>query len=379
MLYFNKDILISIQSRFGVLKQKIILLFLIGLFHGCSFNTYLVDDEVNQVTVVNYTAYKKFHRAYFTRENLLLINGRKYLYLYKKKTNDLAILLHRKNKYLLYSMSAPNQQPYTMKVTSKTKLSKVLKGFRKHGYQAIHSLADHGYVSSVSYKKYKGLKTILVETKKYSRLQNLYRSAIKSYNARKVRYVKTKLPKQLIRNYYYFYKKHATTREQMIQLQSIAKKLELPIPALPKIVETAKKSMKSPTKSHSSNNIIIKKRIIKNQKEHIATESDIAPEIKPSKIIPVTLPTTVINTKSFNFYLNQASIDELTRYTESTSTKTSLSYTQYTQLLNRLDRLKEEKLIRDGTLEELIEAYTINKNPKYKQRIMSLMKEKQEE
>jgi len=330
-----------------------------------------MEDEVNQVTVVNYTSYKKHHRAYFTRDGLLPIYRKKYLYLYKKKSNDLAILLHRKNKYLLYSMSKPNEEPYKMKVTSKTTLSQVLKGFAKHGYVPISSLANRGYVSSVSYKKYKGFKTLLVETKKYSHLQKLYRNAIKSYNARKVRYIKTKLPKQLIRNYYQFYKKRATSRKQFVQLQSIAKKLGLPIPSLPQ--QNTKNKIKIPKKKK----IVPKKIIVKKikQKEVVIEENDM--EIKSTILPSKTIVKHKNTTKPFSYYLNKASLYELSCYISTTKTKASLSYTEYTKLTRKLDRLKEEKLLSYGTLEELISAYKIDKNPKYKKRIMSLMKDKQ--
>ena len=358
------------------MKQKIILFLLLLLFQGCSLKSLIIEDEVNQVTVVNYTSYKKHHRAYFTRDDLLPIYEKKYLYLYKKKNNDLAILLHRKNKYLLYSMSTPNQEPYKMRVTSKTTLSQVLKGFAKHGYLPISSLANKGYVSSVSYKKYKGFKTLLVETKKYSRLQQLYRNAIKSYNARKVRYIKTQLPKQLIQNYYQFYKKRATSRKQFIQLQSIAKKLELPIPPLPQENKKIKKIKKKVLhKKCPPRKTIIKK--VK-QKEIIIEEHDM--ETKPTLEAPIVVPHKTIATskaKPFNYYLNTAALSELSHYVSTRKTKASLSYTQYTKLIAKLDRLKEEKLLKDGSIEELISAYKIDKNPKYKQRIMSLMKDKQ--
>jgi len=40
--------------------------------------------------------------------------------------------------------------------------------------------------------------------------------------------------------------------------------------------------------------------------------------------------------------------------------------------------LKEERLLREGSLEELITAYKTNKDPRYKKRILILMKEVQE-
>ncbi len=46
-------------------------------------------------------------------------------------------------------------------------------------------------------------------------------------------------------------------------------------------------------------------------------------------------------------------------------------------LKRRETSLTEEKLFNQGSLEELIAAYKVNKNPKYKKRIMKLMKETQ--
>ena len=364
--------------------QKIIPFLLLLLFQGCSFNSlFIEEDEINRVTIVNYTSYKRHHRAYFTRDDLIPINKKKYLYLYKKKDNDLAILLHRKNQYLLYSMSKPNQEPYKMKVTSKTTLSQVLKGFHKHGYETISSLANRGYISSVSYKKYKGLKTLLVETIEYSYLQKIYRNAIKSYNARKVRYIKTRLPKQLIRNYYQFYKKRASSDKQFLQLQSIAKKLGLPIPTLPKKQNITNKS-KNPTKKIKrtkkkilTQSLSIKKVVINKveEKEVVIQEKDI--EIKPTIFVTShqTKPIIKPKGKPFHYYLTQASLSELSHHIS--YAKNILSYAQYTKLIHRIDKLKEEKLLNYGSLEELIAAYKINKNPKYKQRIISLMKDKQ--
>ena len=76
--------------------------------------------------------------------------------------------------------------------------------------------------------------------------------------------------------------------------------------------------------------------------------------------------------------MHDAPLDELSTYISQRATRNSLSYRQYTMLKGRKTFLQEEKLFNEGSLEDLINAYKVNKNPKYKKRIMSLMKEQQE-
>jgi len=333
--------------------QKILLLLFFLLLNGCSLNNLFIGGKIDKITVVKYTPYVKHHRAYFSRAQLKTIKGsKKYLYLYNSKTNDIAILLHRKHQYVLYNMSKPNKHPYTINATSKTKYWQVLKRFKRKGFKIIKSLASVGYTASVSRKRYKGIKTLLVDTQEYSRLQTLYKKAIRTYNAKKIQNIKTRLPKSLIASYYTRYKKRAKTRAQLLQLSTIAKKLKLQVP---KIQEKQ----------------VEKQKIQIIRKENIQIEE---PAIKP--IVKKISPPMPSN-KPYAYYLKHATLNELSTYISNKTTKNSLSYTQYNMLNRRKVVLEGKRLFKHGSVEELISAYKVNKNPKYKQRIMSLMKAKQ--
>ena len=106
--------------------------------------------------------------------------------------------------------------------------------------------------------------------------------------------------------------------------------------------------------------------------EEVVEEEPVKPIVK--KVVP---PKPKPYTKPYSYYLNHASLSELSAYISNKATKNSLSYTQYNMLSRRKVLLQEERLFKHGSLEELIAAYKVNKNPKYKQRIMSLMKAKQ--
>jgi hypothetical protein len=262
-----------------------------------------------------------------------------------------------------------------MNVTSKTKYWQVLKGFKSKGFKIIKSLASVGYTASVSRKRYKGVKTLLIETQEYSRLQTLYKKAIKTYNANKIKNIKTRLPKSLISSYYTQYKKRAKTRAQLVQLRTIAKKLKLQAPKIPG--KPVKKQKTTPSKQKVQ--IARKDKPITQVEEKIEVPNtpiivQEAPVIKPivKKISPPK-PSA----KPYTYYLKHASLSELSTYISNKATKNSLSYNQYNMLSRRKVVLQEERLFKHGSLEELIAAYKVNKNPKYKQRIMTLMKDKQ--
>lgn len=295
--------------------MRIVVLFLFFLLlSGCSLNNLFVAGEINKVTVVQHAPYMKHYRAYFTRTELQVIkDNEKYLYLYHEKEKDLGILFHRKNKYILYSLSNPEQQALFIHASPKTKYTHALKSFKRKGFNPIPSLDTVGYIISVAPRRYKGIKTLLVEIQDYSHLQHLYKQAIKTYDANKIKNIKTKLPKQLVYDDYKRYEKRAKTQVQRAQLQIIAQKLQ-----------------------------------IKTQEE------------------------------TYTYYLNDALLDELSAYISHRATKNTLSYQQYTMLKRRQTFLQEEKLFSEGSLEDLIAAYKVNKNPKYKKRIMSLMKDTQE-
>lgn len=300
--------------------MRIVVLFVFFLLlNNCSLNTLFVAGELNKVSVVKYAPYMKHFRAYFTRTELQIIkDDQKYLYLYNEKENDLGILLHRKNQYILYSLSKPEQEALAIKANPKTRYTHVLKSFKRKGFEHITSVDTVGYIVSVAPRRYKGVKTLLVETQDYSHLQDLYKQALKTYNADKIKNIKTKLPKHLVYDDYKRYAKRAKTQTQWAQLHIIAQKLQL-------------------------------------------TVEEESTQYKP-----------------YIYYLNDASFEELSDYIAHKDTKASLSYQEYTMLKGRQTYLHEEKLLNEGSLEELIAAYKINNNPKYKKRIMSLMKDTQD-
>lgn len=319
------------------MRMMMLFLFLF-LLNACSLNTPSLPGEIDKVTVVKYTPYVKHHRVYFTRSELQIIkNNKKYLYLHHTKTNDLGILLHRKNQYIFYNLSNPKQLALAITKNKKTTVAHVLKKFKAKGYNPITDLNSIGYISSVSLKRYKGIKTLLVETRDYSRLQDLYKLAIKTYNADQIKHIKTTLPKPLILDYYKRYEKRATTQIQLTQLKIIAQKLQI------------------------TNNVITAKK----EKEAIILSQPLEEE-------NVILPPLE---KPYDYYLKEAALDELVSYILENATRDRLSNRQYTMLIRKETLLREEKLFNQGSLEELISAYKVNKNPKYKKRIMALIKE----
>lgn len=322
---------------------KVVLFLFFLLLNGCSLNNLSLPGEIDKVTVVQYTPYMKHHRAYFTRTDLQVIeDDKKYLYLYNEKENELGILLHRKDQYIFYNLSNPEQRALAITENQKTTVTHVLKSFKRKGFNTITSLDTVGYIASVSLRRYKGVKTLLVESQDYSRLQDIYKQAIKTYNANKIKNIQTTLPKQLVYDYYKRYEKRAKTQAQVEQLQIIAQKLQIKTKTIPvKAVKAQEERI---------------------QEEHIQEEASIP---KPSE-------------KPYAYYLKDASLDEVSTYISQKATRNSLSYHQYIMLKRRKTFLQKEKLFNEGSLEDLIAAYKVNKNPKYKKRIMTLMKDVQE-
>lgn len=295
------------------MRTAVLFIFLI-LLSGCSLDRFNVPGEIDKVTVVRYAPYMKHYRAYFTRTALEPIKeDQKYLYLYHKEKKDLGFLLHPQDDYILYTLTKPEQPALKLRADPETTYSRVLKSFKRKGFTPIDSLDSVGIIVSVAPRRYKGVKTLLVDVQDYSHLQDLYKKAIRTYNANGIKDIQTKLPKQFIYDYYRRYEKRAHTRRQLAQLQIIAQKLQ------------------------------------------IKTREEI-----------------------YTYYLKDADLDALSAYLSQKETRSSLSTRQYKGLKRRKKYLQEEKLFNEGSLEELIAAYKKNKNPKYKERIMLLIKEKQE-
>ena len=315
--------------------QKILLILFIFLISGCSIDGLIVWGEINKVQIVKQNTYIKHYRAYFQRTHLQSIrHGKKYLYFYNKKTRDLAILLHPKNKYMLYSFSHPNT---VIKIHSDRKHGyyHMIKVLKRKGYR-ITSPHAVGYTAKVSLRRYKKVKTLLVEVRNYQHLQDVYKKAIKTYNAGKIKNIKTRLPKVLIESYYKTYKVRASTQEHINQLNIIARKL------------------------HLQQSASRKKEII--QKKNTPSQTSIDTKENTTKEL-------------YNYYLNRASYYELNNFLFTSKAKSVLSYTQYHTLKRKHSQLQEEDLLQNGSLEELITAYKKNQNQKYKSKIMQRIKE----
>jgi len=322
--------------------KKALLLALFFLLNGCSYESLLALGEVDKVEVVKQNASVSHYRAYFTRTQLKPIKNRqKYLYFYSKKDKDLAILLYKNHSYTLYSLYHPKRSALHFQANKHAPYTHIKKALRKHGYlpSAPHTV---GATSKVSLRRYKGIKTLLVEVKDYSHLLAKYKKAIQNYDASSILKTRTLLPSVLIADYFAAFQKKASTEEQKEQLKIIAEKLHLNTPDIQ------------------------------------VPDSQIKEEMQVQEALAKEVPEEIQPAVPFDYYAQEASYHELDTYLNNPTTKNVLTFNQYTQLTQRHAKLKEEKLLKDGSLETLISAYKTNKNPRYKQRILELMKEVQQ-
>ncbi len=346
--------------------RNILLILFFFVLNGCSLNSLLVLGEVDKVQVVKHTPYVKHHRAYFTRTHLKpMKNGKKYLYLYNAKEKDLAILFHRKNQYILYSLSQPNKKALTVKEDRRTKYHHILRSFKRKGYR-LTSTHKVGYTSRIGLRRYKGIKTLLVEVVDYSRLKEIYEKAIRTYDAKAIRSIKTTLPKPLIYPYYERYHRQAKNKKQLEQLQIIAAKLQfysaisIPSASQKKAEEEVQKELKREREQELERER--ERNLEKKREEERKRENEISKK----------------RAESYHYYSKEASFDELDTYLSRGGARDHLTYNQYNKLKERHTALKKERVLHEGSLEELISAYKINKDPRYKKRILILMKEVQE-
>ena len=299
------------------------------LFGGCSLDTLSALNEVDKVQLVKRTSSMKLYRAYFVRTHLKPIRrGQKYLFFYNAKKEDLAILLHPGRRYKLYSISHPHRVILSVNANRKTKYRHIIRTLGSKGYR-LTSLSKIGYASRVKLRRYKGFKTLMVEVRDYRHLWGIYRKAIRNYDAKYIKNVKGRLPKRLILPYLRRYEKKASTPEQRAQLRKIASRIKG------------------------------------------GTGMAVAP-------VPQAKKQTNNNDALYHHYRDKASYDELSDYLSSPEAGYTLTYRQRNVLKARQSKLKEEKLLRDGSLEELIAAYKVNNDPRYKARILVLMKRAQE-
>lgn len=145
--------------------KKLLLLSALFMFTGCSINQLFIKDEIDKVNIVKYTSTMKEHRAYFTREGLRpLLHKKKYLFLYHPKHHHLYVLFKKRDYYLLYNLSIPKREPQKLKASSTRKILHLLK---KYGYQYPNDLKKLGFIVHTGLRRYKGVKTIMIDVKYY--------------------------------------------------------------------------------------------------------------------------------------------------------------------------------------------------------------------
>jgi hypothetical protein len=329
-------------------KWIVPLLIMIGL-GGCSLDSLSALNEVDKVQLVQKNAYMKRYRAYFVRTHLRPIRrGKKYLFFYNARKKDLAILLHPGRHYKLYSINHPHKIILTVSGNRKTRLRHVYKALARKGYH-LTSPSRVGFSSRVRLRRYKGFKTLMVDVKDYRHLRNLYRKAIRTYDASRIKRIKTRLPKHFVLSYLRRYEKRATTARQKEQLRIIASKLG--------VSSRFHATTATPKPDQSTT---------------VASATPVTP------VAPTTPATPEHDDSTYRYYRNQASYTELNRYLESPESDYTLTHKQRKALQERRRTLKETYLLQHGSLEALIAAYKKNNDPRYKARIMTLMKEAQE-
>jgi len=325
--------------------RYIVLAFMLLFLSGCSLSHLLLSEEIDTVNVVKYQKYFKHHRAYFKRDNLQFVTRRsKYLFLYHAKKKELGILLRRHNTYTLYNFTNPEKATIIHKSKKALSYKKLLKNFSLAGYKPAN-LNYLGYSSKIALRRYKGVKTLMVEVKDYSTLKQKYKKAIRSYQSKDILSIKTHLPKKFIYSYFRKYQNKTQAPEKLKHLQRIGAKL------------------------HFRDKTLIAKEGLE---EEVSKELDEEDE-------NIYIPNSS-NWERYGYYLHKAPINELKTYLAKANTRFSLTHDEYQALQAHYTKIKEKiVLLQEGSLEELIAAYKVNKDPKYKQRIMVLMKETQEE
>lgn len=326
--------------------RNIVLAFMLLFLSGCSLNHLLLSEEIDTVNVVKYQKYFKQHRAYFKRDNLQFVaRHSKYLFLYRTKKKELGILLRRHNTYTLYNFTNPEKANITLRSKKALSYKKLLKHFSLTGYKPAN-LKHLGYSSKIALRRYKGVKTLMVEIKDYSTLKQKYEKAIRSYQSKGILSIKTHLPKKFIYPYFKKYQNKTQTPGKLEQLQRIGAKL------------------------HFRDKTLIVKEDLEEEVNEELDEED--------KDENIYIPNSN-NAKGYDYYLHKAPVNELKRYLAKINTRFALTYNEYQALQTHYNKRKEKTVFTEGSLEELIAAYKVNKDPKYKKRIMVLMKETQEE
>jgi len=309
----------KICSSWSYYLKKALLFTVLLFFHGCSINQLFLTDEIDTITTVQQSRFVKHNRAYFSRADLLPLSGKKpFLLLSHKKRHDLGVLLHRGNTYLLYRFFSPSTLPVRFKANHRQLWNKLA----QYGYIPLGTPEDKGYIVHSGPRRYKGVKTYLIDITDYSKLRTYYQDAIRNYRSDMLSGIHDRLPKRLIEAYLRHYSQQADTKEKKKEIARIADKLH----------------------------IVLDKK-----------ESNL-------RLLPGS------DQPSYHYYRYRASMYELGNYLNSPQSRVALTPAQYTMLQHRLGTLQQEKLLQEGSLETLIAAYEENHDPRFKRRIMELLK-----
>ena len=303
--------------------KRLLLIATFFLLNGCTLNQLFLSDEIDKVNVVQYHPYVKEHRAYFTRTDLKPVwQGEKYLLLYHPKQKDLFVLLHKGKYYFLYNFTKPQRKAKKFLVRSGHSVRTLLRTLNKAGYRHIEDPTEIGFTLHTGLRRYKQVKTLMIDIKDYRPLKKRYEEAIRTYDAAKVAHIKTHLPKRMIAAFFTKYFNKAQTSGQKAQLRKIAAKLNLSV---------------------------------------------IEEKNEPAQIEPL-----------FPYYLHHATIKELQDYLSKPQTKSALEPGQYSLLEHRLATMEKQQLLEEGSLEALIAEYKKNHDPEFKKHILERIKQLQE-
>jgi hypothetical protein len=328
-----------------MIKKFFLVIVSILILNSCSIDSIVALTQLDKIEQVQHNSYITKYQGYFARRNLHPISyGHKFLYLYNHRARKFAILLHPNDRYVAYSVASNSRKIMDLKSGGYRYAIRLLK---RYGYRRV-TPSQVGYKVHIARRVFKGHKTYLLSITNYQKLIYRYKQAIKTYNYKRVKYIRTKLPKELIRGYFNRYRVKASTRYEREQISLIGIKL-----GIIKSRKTAHSISKKEDKKPLAN--------IKKDREH--------PIIKP------TTPTVKEKPKSlYERYSKVTSYSTLHRFLISKEAKESLTYAEFSRLKYKEAKLQERELLAHGTIEELIAQYKKTNNPRYKSKAMELMK-----
>jgi DNA-binding phage protein len=295
-----------------------IVVFTIIFLSGCNTSLpWLQNRVVDKVYVVSVDKGVKRFRGYFRRDSLYRFDdGKRTRFLYHPKRHEAALLLHRKDGYYLYPFRLKHAKPVRYG-NARTSLSEAMRKFASYGYRHMVQPEANNFIITTGLRRYKGYKTVMVELADYHNLHQHYLDALKRKDFATLMRLPD-IPSQLIRETLVRTYRSETDPTLRKRLEKVADKLGIKLP--------------------------------------LSQKND------PKKL--------------FDYYLRHASSEELRQYLNTTRTNGELDTVSRRALQQRLHQLEYERLLKEGNLDRLIEAYRKYKDPRLKARIMELMNQK---